>query len=94
MIKLDRSIVVLIVLTIAWFVQPLQTQSMAATSNRISIDQLKSLLDGKTDVIVVDTRSANSYRSGHIPGAISMTYSGEIRAKNQELPRDKTIIFY
>ena len=85
---------VLIFLTIACFLQLLQTQCVAAEPEFISAEKLKSLLDGQTDVVVVDTRSGIRYRSGHIPGAIPMTYPGEIHTKNQELPRDKAIIFY
>ncbi len=89
-----RIAIVLASLTIACFLQLLQTQCMAAEPEFISAEKLKGLLDGQTDVVIVDTRSRASYRSGHIPGAISMTYPGEIQTKNQELPRDKAIIFY
>ncbi len=85
---------VLISLTIACFLQLLQTQCVAAEPEFISAEKLKSLLDGQTDVVVVDTRSRVRYKSGHIPGAISMTYPGEIYTRNQELPRDRTIVFY
>ncbi len=61
---------------------------------RISLEEFKNLFDNQADMIVVDTRSLESYEAGHIPGAISMPYPDEIRARNQELPRDKTIILY
>jgi 3-mercaptopyruvate sulfurtransferase SseA len=92
--KLNGSIAVLIVSTIVWFLQPLQSQCMAAEPERISVDQLKSLLDSQADVIVVDTRGERSYKAGHIPGAISMPFPDGIRSRNQELPRDKTTILY
>ena len=84
----------LVLLTIAWFLQPLQTQCMAAEPEFISAEKLKSLLDGQADVVVVDTRSRQSYRLEHIPGAIPMPYPGEFWDRYQELPRDKTITFY
>jgi rhodanese-related sulfurtransferase len=67
---------------------------MAADPERIPVDQLKSLLDNQADVIIVDTRGEHSYKAGHIPGAISMPFPDGIRSRNQELPRDRTIILY
>ncbi len=61
---------------------------------RITIDELKDLLDSQADVVVVDVRSENTYASGHIPGAISMTYPEEIRSRHEELPTDKTLVLY
>ena len=83
-----------VILTIAWLLQPLQIKCMAADPERVSIEQLKSMLDGQTDVIVVDTRSERSYIDGHIPGALSMPFPDGIEAGAEKLPKDKTIIFY
>ena len=92
MSRLKGGVAALVILTIAWFLQP--SQVMAADPERVTIEQLKSMLDNKSDVIVVDTRSQNSYEAGHIPGALSMDYPAEIRAGIENLPRMKTIIFY
>ena len=61
---------------------------------RISIGELNSFLDNQADVVILDVRSKESYDKAHIPGAVSMTYPDEIRARNHELPLDKTIILY
>lgn len=61
---------------------------------RISLEEFKNLFDSQADIVIVDTRSLENYEAGHIPGAISMPYPDDIRARNQELPRDKTIILY
>lgn len=61
---------------------------------RIPLEEFKNLFDSQADIIIVDTRSLENYEAGHIPGAISMPYPDEIRARNQKLPRDKTIILY
>ena len=90
--RLNGGIAALIILTIAWFLQP--SQVMAANPERVTIEQLKSMLDNKSDVIVVDTRSQNSFEAGHIPGALSMDYPDGIRAGIAKLPRMKTIILY
>ncbi len=85
---------IIFILTIAWLLQPSLTQCMAAEPERVTIEQLKDMLDAETDVIVVDTRSVRSYEDGHIPGALSMPFSDGIRAGAETLPQDKTIIFY
>ena len=92
--RLNRSISIVICLTIAWFLQPIKTECMAADFELIPVDKLKTMLDDQADVVVVDTRSERSYATIHIPGAVSMPYPNGIRAKSQELPRDKMIIFY
>lgn len=51
---------------------------------RISLADFKKLHD-QDKVLVIDTRSAESYRGGHIPGAISVPLS----AWDANLPRLK-----
>jgi rhodanese-related sulfurtransferase len=51
---------------------------------RISLAEFKKQHD-EDKVLVIDTRSAESYRGGHIPGAISVPLS----AWDQSLPRLK-----
>ena len=60
---------------------------------RISLAEFRDLIDNQADIVIVDTRSLESYEAGHIPGAISLPLS-ETRDRYQELPQDKTIIFY
>lgn len=90
--KLNSGIAAIILLALAWLVQPVQV--MAADPNRVTIEELKDMLYNKADVIVVDTRNQSSFEAGHILGAISMNYPDTIRAEVAKLPRDKTIIFY
>jgi rhodanese-related sulfurtransferase len=56
----------------------------ASAVPRISLADFKKLHD-QDKVLVIDTRSAESYRAGHIPGAISVPLS----AWDQHLPRLK-----
>jgi len=51
---------------------------------RLSLTDFKKLHD-QDKVLVIDTRSAEAYRGGHIPGAISVPLS----AWDQSLPRLK-----
>ena len=55
-----------------------------STVPRISLSDFKKQHD-QDRVLVIDTRSAESYRSGHIPGAISVPLS----AWTEHLPRLK-----
>ena len=71
-----------------------ENEESAIEPERISIDELKSLMDNQADVVVVDVRSAENYNAGHIPGAILMTFPSDIRSRYHELPEDKTIILY
>ena len=91
-IKIGVSI--LVILIFAWLILPVQTQCLAAAPERITMEEFKNMFDSKADMVIVDTRSIGAYESGHIPGAISMTYPEDIQARNQELPRDKMIILY
>ncbi len=66
----------------------------ATEPGRISVAELKEMLDNEDDIVVVDTRSRGQYDAGHIPEAISMDYPAAIEARYGELPNDKTIILY
>jgi 3-mercaptopyruvate sulfurtransferase SseA len=59
---------------------------------RITTAELRDALE-KGTAIVVDVRSAESYRQAHIKGALSIPES-EIASRKDELPRDKTIVLY
>ena len=65
-----------------------------ADIERIAKEELKALLDDQADILVIDVRSKQEYALGHIPDAISMVYPDEIRSRHQELPIDKTLVFY
>jgi rhodanese-related sulfurtransferase len=60
---------------------------------RITLDEFKKLLDaGK--VLVVDVRSAEAYRAGHIPGALSVPVT-QIESRAEELKSaQKAIVTY
>ena len=61
----------------------------------IDVDQMKSKLDGKQKVLVVDTRTFEEYQQSHIPGAINII-PDNIKSSSLKLPKDKKapIIFY
>ena len=67
--------------------------------SRISAEQLKKLIDEKSDIVIVDTRDSLSYEYGHIPGAINIYYDPNGDPATREmtlvaLPADKLIVLY
>ncbi len=61
--------------------------------SRISPKDLKGMLDRKEAVLIVDVRPVSAFNAQHIEGAISVPL-GDVRSRIDELPRDKTIVFY
>jgi len=61
----------------------------------IDVDQMKSKLEGKQKVLVVDSRTFEEYQQGHIPGAINI-FANDIKSSSAKLPKEKKapIIFY
>jgi len=69
---------------------------------RITCEELKQMMHGGGDFVLVDTRSVEwGYNTGHLPGAISIPNQPEapyteewVTMQLEGLPRDKLIIFY
>lgn len=61
----------------------------------ISAEEVKSWMDGKRKVVLIDSRLPEEYQAGHIPGAINIP-AERMRAEAVRLPKDKTtpVIFY
>jgi len=59
---------------------------------RITTAELHDALE-KGTAVVVDVRSVEAYKVAHIKGALSIPET-EIVKRKDELPRDKTIVFY
>ena len=57
---------------------------------RIPFEEFKKLYD-QDAVLVLDVRAAESYRNGHIPGAISLPLA-EVLAKVEDLKKEKRAI--
>jgi len=63
--------------------------------SRISIDELKKLIDTKSDIIILDTQQKDIYDKGHIKGAISFPWKADISdADVEKLAKDKLIVTY
>jgi len=69
---------------------------------RITCEELKQMMDGGGDFVLVDTRSVEwGYNTGHLPGAISIPNQPEppyteewVTMQLEGLPQDDLIIFY
>jgi predicted sulfurtransferase len=60
---------------------------------RISPREVQNRIDGGEPILIVDSRSADSYAKSHIAGAISVPLN-EVESRLAELPRDQEIVFY
>lgn len=66
---------------------------------RISVEELKDMVDKKADIVIVDTRDGGSYAAGHINGAINIYYDVTSDPMQRQmmliaLPMDKLIVTY
>jgi membrane protein DedA with SNARE-associated domain/rhodanese-related sulfurtransferase len=60
---------------------------------RISVGELQRLIDSGEPHSIVDVRTPRSFASGHIPGALRMTFE-EIDLGLAALPLDRAIVLY
>jgi 3-mercaptopyruvate sulfurtransferase SseA len=96
---MQRLSLILIILTAFGGLSTARTSAPATTiraqaegARRITPAELRELVK-KHEAIVVDVRSEESYKAGHIKGAW-MIPAGDIARRAEELPRDKLIATY
>jgi rhodanese-related sulfurtransferase len=62
---------------------------------RISIQELKKMMDTGAPVTIIDAQPKEVYRAGHIKGAISLPWRSQIPLEDVwNLPKDKPIVTY
>ena len=62
---------------------------------RISIQELKTMMDNGTPVTIIDAQPKAVYKEGHIKGALSLPWKSEIPLEDVwNLPKDKPIVTY
>ncbi|MBN2374211.1 rhodanese-like domain-containing protein [bacterium] len=62
---------------------------------RITIDELKALIDNNSEAVILDTQPKKLYDRGHIKGAISFPFKMRLdETEVMELPRDGLIVLY
>jgi hypothetical protein len=60
---------------------------------RISVHELRNLMDRGESPVIVDVRTRQSHLSGHIPGALRMALE-ELDERLSNLPRNREIVLY
>ncbi len=62
---------------------------------KVTIHELKRLLESNPDLVVLDAQQKDIYQQGHIQGAISFPWKPKITAIDARfLPRDKALVVY
>ncbi|MCC7572320.1 MAG: rhodanese-like domain-containing protein [Candidatus Methanofastidiosum sp.] len=69
------------------------TGSPAVPYYPINSSQLKQLIASGEPLFIIDVRSPDEYRAGHIPGAVNIT-GIELGSVLSSIPRDRKIIVY
>jgi len=59
----------------------------------IAARQLSLYLRGRPLALLIDLRSVQAYRAGHVRGAVSIPY-GELEQHRINLPKERELIFY
>lgn len=59
----------------------------------ITPEELRRRLDQGEAITVVDVRPAESYRNGHIPGALHIPRA-RLESRLEEIPRDRPVVTY
>jgi len=87
------GLVLLLVILVKWF-QRRRVRKLLRLA-RISVDELKRLMDAGQAPLIVDVRnrSAHLHDPRRIPGALRMTVD-EIDERLRELPRDREVVLY
>ena len=55
---------------------------------QITQEEAKKIMDSEDDIVILDVREQDEFDSGHIPGAVLLSYM-EIEAKAQDMIPDK-----
>lgn len=62
---------------------------------RISVEELKKMIDAETPVTIIDVQPKDIYEAGHIKGAISIPWKSQIALEDVwSLPSDQLTVTY
>ena len=87
------GIAVLCVLTASLTAFPQKHPSVVSGVPETSAKQLRSMLDAKGKVLVLDVRTPEEYAKGHIPGAVNVPIDHlSQRIQEMHLSRDTAIV--
>ena len=69
--------------------------ALQADIPRISIQELKKMMDKDTEIVIIDAQPKDIYEKGHIKGAISIPWKSQIALEDVwSIPGDATIVTY
>lgn len=70
-------------------------QETTAKSSLISVDQIKEVLKENPNVLLLDVRTPEEYKQGHLPGAKNIDFqSDDFQEKIDKLPKDQPVYLY
>lgn len=84
--------IVLIAVVAFWISQNQGKQNVIATHQRLNPQQYQTTM-AATDHLLVDVRSPDEFKSGHIAGAVNIALQS-LPAQINTLPKDKPIVVY
>ena len=61
---------------------------------RLKPEEVKALIEGGADMIVVDNQPKDAYAAEHVKGAVSFPWETEIPSPANILPKTKLLILY
>ncbi len=59
----------------------------------VTAQQLKAMMDGGADIVIVDNQPAEAYAAGHIPGAVNVPWDMKIK-RPTGLSQTKLLVLY
>ena len=93
--KKMKKVVVLFNLLMILFVMVSVSASVQADVPRITIQELKEMVDKGTEVMIIDTQPRAIYAMGHIKGAVSLPWKSQIALEDVwSLASDVPVVTY
>ncbi len=99
MFRLKLTLISVIALALFLIMKPVASAQHGTphdtSAANFTAEQVREEMGGKSKAVIIDVRSIQEYKYGHIPGAIHVP-SPAIRMLNKRLPKDKStlIILY
>lgn len=70
-------------------------QETTSKSTLISVDEMKEMLQDNHDLLLLDVRTPEEFKEGHLPGARNIDFlSDDFQQKIEELPKDQAVYLY
>jgi phage shock protein E len=80
---------------VAWMIAGCFSAAAQGDIPRISIQELKAMMDNGKPVTIIDAQPKEVYKEGHIKGAISLPWKSQIPLEDVwNLPKDNPIVTY